>query len=65
MGRWVGEKRIVGRGEEVAEEMIEWFEREGCEGFMVMGGTFGEWFEKLMNLVIGIVEEGGYFRKGY
>jgi alkanesulfonate monooxygenase SsuD/methylene tetrahydromethanopterin reductase-like flavin-dependent oxidoreductase (luciferase family) len=41
----------------VADEMIEWFEKEACDGFMLMAPTYPESFEKFVYLVIPIFQE--------
>lgn len=64
-GTWVGHKTIVGKPEQVAQEMIDWFETEACDGFMLMPPTYPESFEKFIDLVIPILQERGYFRKMY
>ena len=57
VGTWVGHKTIVGTPEQVADEMIEWFEKEACDGFMLMAPTYPESFEKFVYLVIPIFQE--------
>ena len=37
--------------------MIEWFEKEACDGFMLMAPTYPESFEKFVYLVIPIFQE--------
>ena len=37
--------------------MIEWFEKEACDGFMLMAPTIPESFEKFVYLVIPIFQE--------
>lgn len=64
-GTWVGHKTIVGTPEQVADEMIEWFEKEACDGFMLMAPTYPESFEKFIHLVIPILQERGAFRRDY
>ncbi|CAM3029564.1 NtaA/DmoA family FMN-dependent monooxygenase [Staphylococcus argensis] len=64
-GTWVGHKTIVGTPEQVAQEMIEWYENEACDGFMLMPPTYPESFEKFVDLVIPILQERGYFRTEY
>lgn len=64
-GTWVGHKTIVGTPEQVADEMIEWFEKEACDGFMLRAPTYPESFEKFIHLVIPILQERGVFRRDY
>ena len=64
-GTWVGHKTIVGTPEQVADEMIEWFEKEACDGFMLMSPTYPNAFEKFIDLVIPVLQARGVFRKEY
>ena len=45
--------------------MIEWFEKEACDGFMLMSPTYPNAFEKFIDLVIPVLQARGVFRKEY
>lgn len=55
----------MGTPEQVADEMIEWFEKGACDGFMLMSPTYPNAFEKFIDLVIPVLQARGVFRKEY
>ena len=38
----------MGTPEQVADEMIEWFEKEACDGFMLMSPTYQTHLKNLL-----------------
>lgn len=60
-----GHREIVGTPEQIADQLQEWFENEGCDGFNVMPPVLPSSLNDFVDLVIPILQERGIFRKEY
>lgn len=57
--------RFVGTGEQVADQMQEWFETRGCDGFVLAATHLPGAFEEFVRMVVPILQERGLFRREY
>ncbi|MGH8417485.1 MAG: LLM class flavin-dependent oxidoreductase [Pseudomonas sp.] len=60
-----GHKIVVGTPEQVADEMIAWFEGEAADGFNLMPSHFPEGLELFISGVLPILRQRGIFRHEY
>ncbi|MBD1597656.1 LLM class flavin-dependent oxidoreductase [Pseudomonas typographi] len=60
-----GHKILVGTPEQVADEMIAWFEGEAADGFNLMPSHFPEGLELFIDGVLPILRKRGLFRHAY
>ncbi len=60
-----GHKIVVGTPEQVADEMIAWFEGEAADGFNLMPSHFPEGLEMFISGVLPILRQRGMFRHEY
>ncbi|MCR0982978.1 LLM class flavin-dependent oxidoreductase [Roseomonas populi] len=60
-----GHHIVVGSAEEVADDMQQWFEERGADGFNVMPPTFPEGFRAFCELVVPELQRRGLFRTAY
>lgn len=60
-----GHRIIFGTPEEIADQMQEWFENEGCDGYNLLFQYYPTLFEDFIELVIPVLQERGLFRKDY
>lgn len=60
-----GHKIVVGTPEQVADEMIAWFEGEAADGFNLMPSHFPEGLELFISGVLPILRQRGMFRHEY
>jgi FMN-dependent oxidoreductase (nitrilotriacetate monooxygenase family) len=57
--------RFVGTPERVADQMQEWFETGGCDGFVLAATHLPGAFEEFVRMVVPILQERGLFRREY
>jgi FMN-dependent oxidoreductase (nitrilotriacetate monooxygenase family) len=57
--------RFVGTGPEVADQMIEWFEGDACDGFVIAATHLPGAFEDVVRLVVPELQRRGAFRERY
>ncbi|MBW0103272.1 LLM class flavin-dependent oxidoreductase [Pseudonocardia sp. KRD291] len=57
--------RFVGTGEQVADQMQEWFETRGCDGFVLAATHLPGAFEEVVRMVVPVLQERGLFRREY
>jgi FMN-dependent oxidoreductase (nitrilotriacetate monooxygenase family) len=57
--------RFVGTPERVADQMQEWFEAGGCDGFVLAATHLPGAFEEFVRLVVPVLQERGLFRRDY
>lgn len=57
--------RFVGTGEQVADQMQEWFESRACDGFVLAATHLPGAFEEVVRMVVPILQERGLFRREY
>ncbi len=57
--------RFVGTAESVADQMQEWFETRGCDGFVLAATHLPGAFEEVVRMVIPVLQERGLFRREY
>lgn len=60
-----GHHIVVGSAEQVADEMQDWFENGGADGFNVMPPTFPQGFAAFNELVLPLLRQRGLFREHY
>ena len=57
--------RFVGTGEQVADQMQEWFTTGGCDGFVLAATHLPGAFEEVVRMVVPVLQERGLFRREY
>jgi FMN-dependent oxidoreductase (nitrilotriacetate monooxygenase family) len=57
--------RFVGTPDSVADQMQEWFESGGCDGFVLAATHLPGAFEEFVRMVVPILQERGLFRREY
>jgi FMN-dependent oxidoreductase (nitrilotriacetate monooxygenase family) len=57
--------RFVGTPDSVANQMQEWFESGGCDGFVLAATHLPGAFEEFVRMVVPILQERGLFRREY
>jgi FMN-dependent oxidoreductase (nitrilotriacetate monooxygenase family) len=57
--------RFVGTGEQVAEQMHEWFDAEACDGFVLAATHFPGSFEDVVRMAVPHLRRRGVFRSEY
>lgn len=57
--------RFVGTPDRVADQMQEWFESGGCDGFVLAATHLPGAFEEFVRMVVPILQERGLFRRDY
>jgi FMN-dependent oxidoreductase (nitrilotriacetate monooxygenase family) len=57
--------RFVGTADSVADQMQEWFESGGCDGFVLAATHLPGAFEEFVRMVVPILQERGLFRREY
>lgn len=55
----------VGSAGQVAEQMIDWFDRRACDGFSVNAPSFPEGYDRVCELLVPELQERGYFHDDY
>ncbi|MGV9673807.1 LLM class flavin-dependent oxidoreductase [Nocardia sp. NPDC003482] len=57
--------RFVGTGEQIAEQMAEWFHSDACDGFVLAATHLPGAFEDVVRLVVPHLQRKGLFRTEY
>jgi len=57
--------RFVGTAEQVADQMQEWFETGGCDGFVLAATHLPGAFEEFVRMVVPVLQKRGLFRTEY
>ena len=57
--------RFVGTGEQVADEMADWFESGACDGFVLAATHLPGAFEDVVRMVVPEMQRRGLFRTEY
>ncbi|MBV8790316.1 MAG: LLM class flavin-dependent oxidoreductase [Mycobacterium sp.] len=57
--------RFVGTGEQVADQMAEWFESDACDGFVLAATHLPGAFEDVVRMVVPQLQRRGLFRTKY
>ncbi|HEY9414167.1 MAG TPA: LLM class flavin-dependent oxidoreductase [Pseudonocardia sp.] len=57
--------RFVGTPEKVADQMQEWFETGGCDGFVLAATHLPGAFEEFVRMVVPVLQDRGLFRREY
>jgi len=57
--------RFVGTGEQVAEQMAEWFESDACDGFVLAATHLPGSYEDVVRMVVPQLQRRGLFRTQY
>jgi FMN-dependent oxidoreductase (nitrilotriacetate monooxygenase family) len=57
--------RFVGTPDKIADQMQEWFETRGCDGFVLAATHLPGAFEEFVRMVVPVLQERGLFRKDY
>jgi len=57
--------RFVGTGEQVADQMAEWFESDACDGFVLAATHLPGSYEDVVRMVVPQLQRRGLFRTQY
>jgi alkanesulfonate monooxygenase SsuD/methylene tetrahydromethanopterin reductase-like flavin-dependent oxidoreductase (luciferase family) len=57
--------RFVGTGEQVADQMADWFESGACDGFVLAATHLPGAFEDVVRMVVPKLQRRGLFRTEY
>lgn len=57
--------RFVGTGEQVADQMAEWFEQRACDGFVLAATHLPGAYEDVVRMVVPELQRRNLFRKSY
>lgn len=57
--------RFVGTGEQVADQMAEWFHGDACDGFVLAATHMPGSFEDVVRMVVPRLQQRGLFRTSY
>jgi alkanesulfonate monooxygenase SsuD/methylene tetrahydromethanopterin reductase-like flavin-dependent oxidoreductase (luciferase family) len=57
--------RFVGTGEQVAEQMADWYAGEACDGFVLAATHFPGAFEDVVRMTVPHLRRRGVFRSSY
>jgi FMN-dependent oxidoreductase (nitrilotriacetate monooxygenase family) len=57
--------RFVGTGEQIADQMEEWFAGEACDGFVIAATHVPGAYEEVVRLVVPELQRRGLFRRRY
>ncbi len=57
--------RFVGTGEQIAEQMAEWFHGDACDGFVLAATHLPGAFEDVVRMVVPQLQRKGLFRTEY
>jgi len=57
--------RFVGTGEQVADQMEEWFAADACDGFVIAATHAPGAYEDMVRMVIPHLQRRGHFRRQY
>ena len=57
--------RFVGTGEEVADQMEEWFSGDACDGFVIAATHSPGAYEEVVRLLVPVLQRRGLFRDRY
>ncbi|KKC04817.1 LLM class flavin-dependent oxidoreductase [Mycobacterium nebraskense] len=57
--------RFVGTGEQVADQMAEWFQTDACDGFVLAATHLPGAFEDVVRMVVPELQRRGLFRTEY
>lgn len=60
-----GHRIIFGNPEQIADQLEEWVDKGGADGFNLMMPSFPDALEDFVDLVVPILQERGVFRKDY
>ena len=60
-----GHREIIGSPTQVADQLQEWFEQGGADGFNIMAPTFPEGLNDIVELVIPELQRRGLFKTEY
>jgi alkanesulfonate monooxygenase SsuD/methylene tetrahydromethanopterin reductase-like flavin-dependent oxidoreductase (luciferase family) len=57
--------RFVGTAAAVADQMQEWFDSGGCDGFVLAATHLPGAFEEFVRMVVPVLQRRGLFRREY
>ncbi|WP_373291794.1 LLM class flavin-dependent oxidoreductase [Nocardia rhizosphaerihabitans] len=57
--------RFVGTGDQVADQMAEWFHADACDGFVLAATHMPGSFEDVVRMVVPRLQQRGLFRTAY
>jgi FMN-dependent oxidoreductase (nitrilotriacetate monooxygenase family) len=57
--------RFVGTGEDIADQMEEWFSGQACDGFVIAATHAPGAYEDVVRLVVPVLQKRGLFRTRY
>ncbi|MCR2808415.1 LLM class flavin-dependent oxidoreductase [Microbacterium sp. zg.B185] len=65
IARSMGHRWMVGTPEEVADSLIEWFDRRACDGFNLNPPSIPVAMRRMFDLLVPLLQERGYFQHDY
>ena len=60
-----GQRTVIGTGEEIADQMQDWFEAYGVDGYLIQPPYLPAGLEEFVAEVIPVLQERGVFRTEY
>jgi FMN-dependent oxidoreductase (nitrilotriacetate monooxygenase family) len=63
--RGAGHHWIIGSAQQVADEMIDWFDARACDGFIINPPSMPAGFRAIADKLIPLLQERGYFHDDY
>jgi len=65
IARSMGHRSMVGSADEVAENLIEWFDRRAADGFNLNPPSIPVAMQRMFDLLVPALQERGYFQQDY
>ncbi|WP_277964317.1 LLM class flavin-dependent oxidoreductase [Pseudomonas sp. RIT-To-2] len=69
VGKWYAESLSffspVGSPQEVAQQLIDWYQAEACDGFVVLPAYLEEGDDLFLGQVVPLLQQAGVFRQSY
>ncbi|GAA3214656.1 NtaA/DmoA family FMN-dependent monooxygenase [Microbacterium terregens] len=60
-----GHRILIGSAEDVARDMIDWFDRGVCDGFNLDPPSIPDGMNRMLELLVPLLQERGYFQTDY
>ena len=69
VGKWYAESLSffspVGSPQQVAEQLLEWYRAEACDGFVILPPCLEEEGDLFLGQVVPLLQDAGVFRREY
>lgn len=69
VGKWYAESLSffspVGSPQQVAEQLLEWYRAEACDGFVILPPYLEEEGDLFLGQVVPLLQDAGVFRREY